>query len=63
MAETEGVAPLLLVFRVVFLSAMVTAYALVALATVNLWCLVPRSEDANDEDRPERAVPGEALGR
>jgi len=54
---------LLLVFLVVFLSAMVTAYALVALATVNLWCLVPRSEDANDEDRPERAVPGEALGR
>ena len=56
-------APLLLVLLVVLLSAMVIAYALVALATVNLWRLVPRGEEGSDEDRPERVVPGGTLGR
>ena len=63
MAETEGMAPLLLIFLVVFLSAMVIAYFLVALATVNLWRLVLRSEDGNDQDRPKRVVPGETFSR
>src|SRR3712207_3015462 len=50
-------------FLLACLSAMVIAYALVALTTVNLWRLVPRGEDGNGADRPKRAVPGEALGR
>ena len=53
---------MLLVLLVVFLSAMVIAYALVALATVNLWRLVPRGEEGNDEDRPKRVMPGGTLG-
>ncbi len=40
---------------VMFLSVMVIAYALVALATVKIWRLVPHRED-HDEDRPERLV-------
>ena len=40
---------------VVFLSAMVIAYALVALATVKIWRPVPHSED-HYEDRPEWLV-------
>ena len=50
-------------FLLAFLSAMAIAYFLVALATVKLWRLVPSGEDGNGEDRPERAVPAEALGR
>lgn len=41
------------VVLVVFLSAMVIAYALVALATVKIWRSVPHSED-----HPERLVGG-----
>ena len=43
---------------VVFLSAMVIAYALVALATVKMWRPVPHRE-GHDEDRPEQLVDGE----
>jgi hypothetical protein len=50
-------------FLLAFLSAMAIAYFLVALATVKLWRLVPRGEDSNGENRPERTVPGGALGR
>jgi hypothetical protein len=42
---------------VVFLSVMVIAYALVALATVKIWRFVPHCE-VHDEDRPERLVDG-----
>ena len=46
---------------VVFLSAMVIAYALVGLATVNVWRPVSHGE-GHEEDRPERVVPG-VVGR
>lgn len=46
---------------VVFLSAMVISYALVALATVKIWRPIPHSED-HDENRPERLV-GRGGGR
>ena len=47
---------------IAFLSMMAVAYALVAVATVKVWRPVPRGE-GRLEDRPERAVPAEALGK
>lgn len=47
---------------VVFLSAMVITYTLVALATVKIWRPVPHRED-HDEDHPERLVDREAVGQ
>ena len=46
---------------VVFLSAMVIAYALVGLATVNVWRPVSHGK-AHEEGHPERVVPG-VVGR
>ena len=49
-------------FLIAFLSMMAVAYALVAVATVKVWSAVTYGERRH-EDRPERVVPGEALGR
>ena len=48
-------------FLLVFLTAMVIAYALVALATVKVWSAVTYGEGRRHEDRPERIV-SEAAG-
>ncbi len=45
----------------VFLSAMVIAYAIVALATVNVWRSVPHG-GGRHQDHPERVVSGAAGG-
>ena len=49
-------------FLVAFLSMMAVAYALVAVATVKVWRPLSRGE-GRLEDRLERVVPTEALGR
>ena len=43
-------------FLMVFLTAMVIAYALVAVATVKVWGTVTYGEGRRHEDRPERSV-------